>query len=172
MLLSCAHPSVIASDTRCCTPYTLFFFKLINLFLAVLGLHAARGLSLVVVSGAYPSLRCADFSLRWLLLLWSTGSRQAGLSSCGAGAQLLCGMWDLPVPGIKPMTPALAGGFLTTAPSGKSLLTLLNSSRAETMSTLFISVTQCGCPEESSERIRRFWDKNLLMECTNEHQGG
>ena len=38
------------------------------------------------------------------------------LSSCGARAQLLCGMWDLPRPGLKPVSPALAGGFLTTAP--------------------------------------------------------
>ena len=29
-------------------------------------------------------------------------------------------MWDLPRPGIKPMSPALAGGFLTTEPQGKS----------------------------------------------------
>ena len=27
------------------------------------------------------------FSLRWLLLLWSTGSRCAGFSSCGTRAQ-------------------------------------------------------------------------------------
>ena len=43
------------------------------------------------------------------------------LSSCDTRAQLLRGMWDLPGPGIKPMSPALAGGFLTTAPPGKSL---------------------------------------------------
>ena len=30
------------------------------------------------------------------------------------------GMWDLPGPGIEPMPPALAGGFLTTATPGKS----------------------------------------------------
>ena len=29
-------------------------------------------------------------------------------------------MWDLPGPGLKPMSPALAGGFLTTVPPGKS----------------------------------------------------
>ena len=29
-------------------------------------------------------------------------------------------MWDLPGPGIEPLSPALAGGFLTTAPPGKS----------------------------------------------------
>ena len=31
-------------------------------------------------------------------------------------------MWDLPGPGLEPMSPALAGGFLTTAPPGKSLI--------------------------------------------------
>ena len=29
-------------------------------------------------------------------------------------------MWDLPGPGLEHMSPALAGGFLTTAPPGKS----------------------------------------------------
>ena len=88
-------------------------------------------LSLVVVSRGYSSLWCAGFSLRWLLLLRSTGSSCAGfsscgsralerrLSSCGARAQLLRGMWDLPGPGLEPVSPALAG-FLTTAPPGKS----------------------------------------------------
>ena len=28
-------------------------------------------------------------------------------------------MWDLPGPGLEPVCPALAGGFLTTAPPGK-----------------------------------------------------
>ena len=79
----------------------------------------------------YSSLGCAGFSLRWLLLLQSTGSRRAGfssrgswdlecrLSSCGAWAYLLRRMWDLPGPGLEPLFPALAGGFLTTASPGK-----------------------------------------------------
>ena len=33
---------------------------------------------------------------------------------------MLHGMWDLPRPGLKPLSPALAGRFLTTAPPGKS----------------------------------------------------
>ena len=89
------------------------------------------GLSLVAASRGY-SLLCTGFSLQWLLLLWSTGSRHAGFSSCGSralerrvsscGAQALLphGMWDLPRPGIKPVSPALAGRFLTTVPPGKS----------------------------------------------------
>ena len=92
---------------------------------------AARGLSLVAVSGGCSSFHCAGFSLRWLLSLRSAGSRRTGftscgsqalerrLSSCGAQAQLLHGMWDLPGPGLKPVSLALAGGFLTTAPPGK-----------------------------------------------------
>ena len=50
-------------------------------------LHA--GFSLVAASGGYSSLLCTGFSLRWLLLLRSTGSRRAGFSSCGAWAQKL-----------------------------------------------------------------------------------
>ena len=37
-------------------------------------------------------------------------------------------MWDLSGPGIEPVTPALAGGFLTTAQPGKSPNLLLNKS--------------------------------------------
>ena len=80
---------------------------------------AARGLSLVVASGGYSSSRCTGFALQWLLFLRSMGSRCTGFSSCGTRAQLLCSMWDLPGPGFKPVSPALAGRFLTTAPPGK-----------------------------------------------------
>ena len=41
------------------------------------------------------------------------------LSNCGSRAQLLRGMWDLPRPGLEPMSPALAGRFSTTVPPGK-----------------------------------------------------
>ena len=41
------------------------------------------------------------------------------LSNCGSWAQLLCGMWDLPRPGLEPVSPALAGRLSTTAPPGK-----------------------------------------------------
>ena len=69
----------------------LFFFKFIlfNLFSFWLRwvFVAARGLSLVAVSKGYSSLWCAGFSLRWLILSRSTGSRRAGFSSCGMQAQ-------------------------------------------------------------------------------------
>ena len=48
---------------------------------------AMCGLSLVAASGGYSSLQCVCFSLRWLLLLQSMGSRHAGFSSCGTSAQ-------------------------------------------------------------------------------------
>ena len=41
------------------------------------------------------------------------------LSSCGSRAQLLHGMWDLPRPGLEPVSPALAGRLSTTAPPRK-----------------------------------------------------
>ena len=44
------------------------------------------------------------------------------LSSCGSGAQLLRGMWDLPRPGPEPVSPALASRFSTTVPPGKPLV--------------------------------------------------
>ena len=36
--------------------------------------------------------------------------------------RLSCGMWGLPGPGLEPVSPALAGGFLTTVPPGKALM--------------------------------------------------
>ena len=50
---------------------------------------AARGLSLLAAmerAGAARWLWCVGLSLRWLLLLWSTGFRARGLSSCGTWA--------------------------------------------------------------------------------------
>ena len=41
------------------------------------------------------------------------------LSSCGSQAQLLRSMWDLPRPGLEPVSLALAGRFSTAAPPGK-----------------------------------------------------
>ena len=41
------------------------------------------------------------------------------LSNCGSRAQPLRGMWDLPRPGLEPVSPALAGRLSTTAPPGK-----------------------------------------------------
>ena len=54
-----------------------FFFNLFYFWLCWVFVAASRGYSL---------LGCAGFSLQWLLLLRSTGSRHAGFSSCGSQA--------------------------------------------------------------------------------------
>ena len=40
-------------------------------------------------------------------------------------------MWDLPRPGLEPVSPALAGGFSTPAPPGKPLHVLNATPREE-----------------------------------------
>ena len=74
--------------------------------------------SLVVEHGALGAWASVVVALR----LSSCGSRapEHRFSSCGAWASLLRGMWDLPRPGLEPVSPALAGGFFTTTPPGKS----------------------------------------------------
>ena len=125
------HPSL--KDRINPSLFLLFIYLFIYLlFLPALGLRCCtrafsscgeQGLLFVAVLGLLIAV---------LLLSQRTGSRGTGfsscglwvpehrLSSCGAWAQLLCGMWDLPGAGIKPVSPALAGGFITTAPPGKS----------------------------------------------------
>ena len=61
-------------------------FICLFIFGCIGSLLLCAGFSLVAASGGYSLLRCAGFSLRWLLL-WSTGSRHAGFSSCGMRPQ-------------------------------------------------------------------------------------
>ena len=83
-----------------------FFFNFINSFIYFWlrwVFVAVRGLSLVVASGDYSSLRCVDFSLWWLLLLGARalGTQASvvarGLSSSGSWALerrlSSCGAW-------------------------------------------------------------------------------
>ena len=68
--------------------FSFFLFMYVCMYVWLLWVFlAARGLSLVEVSGGYSSLRSAGFSLQWLLLLRSMGSRHVGFSSCGTQAQ-------------------------------------------------------------------------------------
>ena len=46
------------------------------------------------------------------------------------------GMWDLPGPGLEPVSPALADGFLTTASLGKSQHLFSSSSGSVTWQNL------------------------------------
>ena len=61
----------------------------------------------------------------WALAAQASVVVARGLRSCGARALLLCGMWDLPRPRLEPVSPALAGGFLTIVPPGNSYLIFL-----------------------------------------------
>ena len=63
--------------------YKIIYFWLCQVFVA------ARRLSLVAARGGYSLLRCAGFSLWWLLLLQSMDCRHAGFSSHGMQAQQL-----------------------------------------------------------------------------------
>ena len=116
------------------------FFLIYILFLALLGLHCCarafsscgeRGLLFVAVHGLLIAvaslvvehgLQGTRASVVVARGLSSCGSQalELRLSSCDAQAQLLRGMWDLPRPGLEPVSPALAGGFLTTVPPGNS----------------------------------------------------
>ena len=91
----------------------LFLFFLKNLFIF------GRAGSLLLCTGFLSScgrrdvlwLLCVGFSLHWLLLLWSTGSRCTSFSSYHLRA--------------RPLSPVLADGFLTMRPPGKSLVLFL-----------------------------------------------
>ena len=122
------------------------FYKTKKFFLIYLFIFGCVGSSLLhtgflQLQQAGATLRCGVWSSHcsgfsccgaqalgtWASVVVSRGLSSCGsralehrLSSCGTWAQLLCGMWDLPGPGIEPMSPALAGGFLTTVPPGKS----------------------------------------------------
>ena len=50
-------------------------------------------------------------------------------SSCGSRTQPLHGMWDLPRPGLEPVSPALPGILSTTAPPRKPDVQFLISLR-------------------------------------------
>ena len=87
--------------------YIIFIFinLFIYLFLAALGLHCCVRAFSSCASGGYSLLQCVGFSLWWLLLLRSAGSRRAGFSSCttrslehrlsSCGAQGLVAPWHV-----------------------------------------------------------------------------
>ena len=104
----------VALLTLVCICFNLFIFGCSGSLLLL-------RLSLVVAGGGYSLSWRQGFSSQWLLL-WSTWALgHAGVSSRGTWAQLLRSMWDLPGPEIRPVSPSLAGRFLTTGPPGKSL---------------------------------------------------
>ena len=111
-----------------CNNFIFFLKKIylfIYLFMAVLGLRfcarafsscGKRGPLFIAVRG--PLTIAASLVAEHRL-------QTRRLSNCGSRAQLLHGMWDLPRPGLKPVSPALAGRFSTTAPPGKPWVSFL-----------------------------------------------
>ena len=112
--------------------YLFFFFGCIGSSLLRAGFLQLRRAG-ATLHGSAQAFHCSGFSCcgAWGLGVWASVAVAHGLSRCGsqalerrlssygAQAQLLRGMWDLPRPGLDPMSPALAGGFLTTEPPGK-----------------------------------------------------
>ena len=104
------------------SPWLLYFFSIylfLFIFMAVLSLHfCARAFSSCGKRG--PLFTAVRGPLT--IVASPVGEHRLQmrrLSNCGSRAQLLHGMWDLPRPGLEPVSPALAGRFSTTAPPGK-----------------------------------------------------
>ena len=111
--------------------HNFFYTLLLNFGCA--GLCCCPGdFSVLAARGGHLQLWCEGFSLPWVVsralelqqlqhMGSVVGSRalEHRLSSCGAWAYLLLGIWDLPGSGIECLSPALAGRFFTTEPPGK-----------------------------------------------------
>ena len=83
--------------------------------LAALGLCCCAGFLLVVEGGGYsPAAVCE------LLTAVASPAAEYGLQREGTQSLRPTGLVTPRQPGIKPMSLALAGGFLTTGPPGKS----------------------------------------------------
>ena len=82
---ACALP--VSQTFWTAEPIFIYLFVCLFIYLRLCCVFIATCmLSLVVASGGYSLLQCTGFSLQWLLLLWSTGSRCTGFSSCGMRA--------------------------------------------------------------------------------------
>ena len=102
-------------------------FLKIYLYLAALDVHCHKWLSLVEASGCYSLLPCTSWVHR-LRYLWLLGL-------------IAPGMWNLPGPGIEPVFPALAGGFLSTAIPGKSSVQFSHSVMSDSCDPMDCSTT-------------------------------
>ena len=112
-------------------------YTLLYLFLAMLGLHCCTQPFSSCSTQAYcsgfsccgaPTLGlCASVvGIQGLINCGLQAIECTGFSSCGTWAQLLCALWNLPRPGIEPVSPALAGRFPSTVPPGKFHFVVLN----------------------------------------------
>ena len=101
--------------SMCCFIFFFFFLNIylfIYLFLAVLGLHfCARAFSSCGKRG--PLFIAVRRPLTVAASLVAEHRLQMRrLSNCGSRAQLLRGMWDLPRPGLEPVSPCIGRQIL------------------------------------------------------------
>ena len=118
-----AFLNLIAFMKNCVQKHLFIYLKvcifLKNLFMAVLGLHfCARAFSSCGKRGPLFIAVRGPLSITASLVA-EHRLQTRRFSSCGSRAQSLRGMWDLPRPGLEPVSPALAGRFSTTVPPGK-----------------------------------------------------
>ena len=85
-VFGCGVSFLVSSGVFLSMILNLFMFNFFNFLLRWIFV-AVSWISLVEVSGGYSLSQCTGFSLQWLLLLRSMGSRLVGFSSCGTQAQ-------------------------------------------------------------------------------------
>ena len=125
LLSSWSVPASHCSDFCLCFSKFLLIYYLF-IFVAALGLFRCMWTSSGCSSWGLLS-RCRARASHCSGFSCGAGTRGAGRhSSRGARAQLLCGTWGLPGPGIRSMPPALAGRFFTSRPPGESLASLVS----------------------------------------------
>ena len=108
----------VSASPFCPLCFCMFFFYIcLFIFDCSWSLLLLTGFSLVVASGGYILV-----VVHVLPIAAASIIAEHGLQRCDTRAQLPHSMWDLPGQGIKPMSPALAGRFLTTGPPGKSCM--------------------------------------------------
>ena len=100
-------------------PFFLFLIRFIYLWL-FWAIVTACGLSPSASTGATLAAIAVQASHGSGFSCYPAPSIEHRLRSRGARVRVLRGMWDLPGPGIEPLCPELAVGFLTTRPAEKS----------------------------------------------------
>ena len=112
-------PETVLRVTIASVSFFFFLILFICSFLAVLGLRfCARAFSSCGEQGPLFIAVCEPLTIAASLVV-EHKLQTRRLSSCGSRTQLLRGMWDLPRPGLEPVSPALAGRLSTTAPPVK-----------------------------------------------------
>ena len=78
-------------------------------------------------------------------------------------------MWDLPRPGLEPVSPALAGRLSTTAPPGKPLFFFLKKDQECFKSFVLLLIEILGQIKEFTKffKVLRKIGKNLFCNSTS-----